>query len=116
MFCARLDMEVCLLDDISPLWVARPTLCFNLFQQLLNLQNAKHIAQVGGANNTVSEVDLVPEAPSETNPYLNCFKPVETVLRTETEAVRVADQSKARAWKISNPTQINSISGEIFRN
>ena len=70
--------------------------------------------QVAGPENTVTEIDLVPEPPSETNPYLNCFKPVETVLQTETQAVRVADQSKARSWKISNPSQINSISGEHF--
>mmetsp|Transcript_83846 Transcript_83846/g.237063 ORF Transcript_83846/g.237063 Transcript_83846/m.237063 type:complete len:532 (-) Transcript_83846:243-1838(-) len=68
--------------------------------------------EVAGATNNVSEVDVVTEPPSAANPYLNCFKPVETVLKTEKEAVRVADANKARSWKISNPSVVNAISGK----
>jgi primary-amine oxidase len=74
--------------------------------------DAPCMVQVAGATNNVSEVDVVTEPPSAANPYLNCFKPVETVLKTEKEAVRVADANKARSWKISNPSVVNAISGK----
>jgi len=34
------------------------------------------------------------------------------VLKTESEAMRVADANKARSWKISNPSVVNEISGK----
>ena len=46
--------------------------------------------EVAGAANSVSEVDMVTEPPSPSNPYMNCFRPVETVLKTESEGMRVA--------------------------
>lgn len=57
---------------------------------------------VGSSKNTVSEVDVVAEPPSETNPYGNAFGAVETVLMNEKEAIRLYDANKARTWKISN--------------
>lgn len=62
---------------------------------------------VDGHLNTVSEVDVVPlEYDPVTNPYGNGFAVKETVLQTEKTAVRVADPSKARCWKISNASGI----------
>ncbi|CAB9499629.1 Copper amine oxidase 1 [Seminavis robusta] len=58
---------------------------------------------VDGDKNTVSEIDVVPHTPGmEGNPYGNVFGPVETVLKTEAEAVRLYDANKARVWKVSN--------------
>jgi primary-amine oxidase len=57
---------------------------------------------VDGKKNTVSEIDVVPEPLGDNNPYGNAFGPVETILTTEKEAIRIADPSKARAWKVSN--------------
>lgn len=66
---------------------------------------------VDGVKNTVSEVDVVshPDKTQE-NPYGNIFGPVETVLKTEGEAVRMHDVSKARTWKIVNAEgKVNAI-------
>jgi primary-amine oxidase len=57
---------------------------------------------VDSHKNTVSEVDLVAEAPSPANPYGNAFNVKETVLETEQDGQRLCDSTKARAWKISN--------------
>ena len=53
---------------------------------------------VDGERNTVSEVDVLPER----SPLGNAFRAHETVLKTEKDAVRVCDSSKARCWKVSN--------------
>eukprot|EP00282_Hemiselmis_andersenii_P036548 CAMPEP_0169427548 /NCGR_PEP_ID=MMETSP1042-20121227/835_1 /TAXON_ID=464988 /ORGANISM="Hemiselmis andersenii, Strain CCMP1180" /LENGTH=660 /DNA_ID=CAMNT_0009537625 /DNA_START=22 /DNA_END=2005 /DNA_ORIENTATION=- len=68
--------------------------------------------EVAGASNTVSEIDIITEPMSPSNPYGNCFKPQETTLRTEKEGIRTGDPMKARHWKISNPSILNSISGK----
>ena len=67
-----------------------------------------------GTKNTVSEVDVVSHPDkSIPNPYGNVFGPKETILRTEQEAVRVHDASKARYWKISNAEgKVNDITGK----
>jgi len=69
---------------------------------------------VDGTKNTVSEVDVVPLPPSPaSNPYGNAFKAVETVLRTEHDAVRTCDATRARTWKIANAEgKTNPITGK----
>jgi primary-amine oxidase len=68
---------------------------------------------VDGHENTVSEVDVVSQPPDPvTNPYGNAFAAVETLLETEQSAIRTADPSKARAWKISSSHQKNPINGK----
>jgi primary-amine oxidase len=58
---------------------------------------------VDGQQNTVSEIDVVSQPPHpKTNPYGNAFGPVESTLETEQTAIRTADPSRARYWKISN--------------
>jgi primary-amine oxidase len=59
---------------------------------------AKLDMAVDGAINTVSEVDVVPQA----SPYGNAFVAIETPLRREQDAVRTCDMTRARAWKIAN--------------
>lgn len=66
-----------------------------------------------GQKNTVSEIDVLPEPVSERNPYGNAFGAVETVLKSESEGVRMYDATKARAWKISNAEgKVNPITGK----
>ena len=68
---------------------------------------------VDGDENTVSEVDVVSKPmDSIQNPYGNVFEPVETTLVSESNAIRTADQTKARTWKISNATKKNKVNGK----
>jgi primary-amine oxidase len=68
---------------------------------------------VDGVKNTVSEIDILPEPVSERNPYGNAFGAVSTVLKNESEGVRIYDSTKARAWKISNAEgKVNAITGK----
>jgi primary-amine oxidase len=70
-------------------------------------------AAVDGLDNVVSEVDVVPRPRHpETNPYGNVFGPVQTRLETEAEAIRVADPSKARFWKVQSSSRKNPVNGK----
>ena len=68
---------------------------------------------VDGVDNVVSEVDVVPVPLDPVkNPWGNAFLPVETILESEQKAIRIADASKARVWKIANATKKNPINGK----
>ena len=68
---------------------------------------------VDGYENVVSEVDVVP-VPLDPikNPWGNAFVPVETILETEQAAIRTADATKARVWKVAHATKKNRINGK----
>jgi primary-amine oxidase len=58
----------------------------------------------------VAEVDLKAHALDPvTNPAGNAFGPVETVLKTEQEAIRTCNQGTARHWKIKNTGTANGV-------
>lgn len=63
---------------------------------------------VDGPFNSVYEVETeaVPIGPD--NPYGNAFRPRRTLLRTESEAQRLADPRVGRHWLIVNPGVVNS--------
>lgn len=63
----------------------------------------------GGRGILVSEVDILPVPAGEDNVMGNAFKVVETPLLTEHQAQRVNDASKARSWKISNPSVLHPV-------
>lgn len=68
---------------------------------------------VDGVDNIVSEVDVLPVPLDPVkNPWGNSFLPVETVLESELKAIRIADSTKARVWKIANATKKNPINGK----
>jgi primary-amine oxidase len=68
---------------------------------------------VDGMENTVTEIDVVVQPPDPiTNPFGNAFGPVVTTLESEKKAIRTADPSRARAWKVSNATKTNAINGK----
>ena len=72
--------------------------------------------QVDGIDNVVDEVDLltgcVGKASGVGDPFANAFGPVKTRLGTERAATRTCDQTKARTWRVSNPSVINPITNE----
>jgi primary-amine oxidase len=68
---------------------------------------------VDGPNNSVYEVDSVPEPPGPDNPHFNAWVTKPTLLATEGEAARDADFSTARFWKISNPSVHNELGEEV---
>lgn len=66
---------------------------------------------VDGHANSVSEVDVVcADLDPVKNPYGNVFSVVETALESEKKAIRTADMTKARTWKISNASgKVNGV-------
>lgn len=70
--------------------------------------NVRMDMSVDGANNSVYEVDIVPEA-EQHNPYGNAFYARSTLLPTEQAAQRVIDPMKGRYWKIVNPSKTNAM-------
>ena len=63
---------------------------------------------VDGPNNSVYEVDIIPEE-DEYNPYGNAFYAQSTILPTEKTAQRTIDPIKGRYWKIVNPSKTNAM-------
>ncbi len=62
-----------------------------------------------GGGNRVEEEEVVRVPISEENPRGNAFSRKRTVLATESEAARTADNSKGRIWRISNPDSLNHV-------
>ena len=58
---------------------------------------------VDGPVNEVQEVDVVPLAAGDANPWANGFAPEVTPLGAEREARRLADAARSRTWRIVNP-------------
>ncbi|HWF72066.1 MAG TPA: tyramine oxidase, partial [Solirubrobacteraceae bacterium] len=71
--------------------------------------NVRLDMMVDGPNNSVVEVDseAVPMGPE--NPWGNAFTAVEKVLEREGESGRMVDPSRARYWKIVNPSVANGL-------
>ena len=63
--------------------------------------------EVDGPDNTVVECDTIAPPPGPENPYGNAFYVEETVLASETKAVRDTDFDRMRSWKITNPGSTN---------
>jgi len=68
---------------------------------------------VDGNVNAVEEVDAVRVPVSPDNPWGNAFRAQKTRLTRESEAIRVADNRKARIWHITNPTKQNSLGHNV---
>ncbi|EKU99059.1 Cu2+-containing amine oxidase [Leptolyngbya sp. PCC 7375] len=70
--------------------------------------NVRMDMSVDGPNNSVYEVDIVPEE-DEHNPYGNAFYAQSTLLSSEQGAQRTIDPMKGRYWKIVNPAKTNAM-------
>jgi primary-amine oxidase len=64
---------------------------------------------VDGPNNSVYEVNTVPETEGEHNLWGNAFYAVSTRLELESEAKRNIDPNTARYWKIVNESEKNEM-------
>ncbi len=70
--------------------------------------NVRMDMTVDGVENSVYEVDIVPED-DENNPYGNAFYAKSTLLPTEQAAQRLIDPMKGRYWKVVNPSKTNAM-------
>ncbi len=68
---------------------------------------------VDGLTNTVEEVDAVGVPMGPDNRWGNAFRPQKTKLTHELEAMRTADNLKARVWHITNPTKQNRLGQNV---
>ncbi|HEX2321430.1 MAG TPA: primary-amine oxidase [Streptosporangiaceae bacterium] len=64
---------------------------------------------VDGAANSVYEVETEAVPDGSDNPYGNAFRPRRTLLRTESEAQRLAEPRVARHWLVVNPGIVNGL-------
>jgi primary-amine oxidase len=71
--------------------------------------NVRMDMMIDGPNNSVYEVDIVPEENDELNPYGNAFYAKSTLLSTELAAQREINTVTARNWKIVNPSKTNAV-------
>ncbi|HYB88114.1 MAG TPA: primary-amine oxidase [Streptosporangiaceae bacterium] len=63
---------------------------------------------VDGAGNSVYEVETEPVPTGPGNPYGNAFRTRRTLLRTESQAQRLADPLTSRHWLVVNPGVTNA--------
>ncbi|QRI76436.1 MULTISPECIES: primary-amine oxidase [Rhodococcus] len=78
-----------------------------------HLFSARLDMAVDGNVNTVEEVDAVPEPTGPDNPWGNAFRCRKTTLTTEADGQRLADNTKARVWHITNPTKQNRLGRNV---
>lgn len=88
----------------------------------LNAQIHQHFFQIrldfavdddnGGKDLVLTEMNMVPMAEGPENPYNVGFTANETLIRTEQEAIRMANVETSRYWKIKNLNSINPLTGK----
>jgi primary-amine oxidase len=69
--------------------------------------NVRLDLDLDGVNNTVYQVDVVPDEPGAANPFGNAFYAKATPLATEKQARANLNLETARTWKIVNPNVKN---------
>jgi primary-amine oxidase len=62
-----------------------------------------------GVANTVQQVDVLADEPSDANPYENAFRARATNLRSEKQSRAHLNLESARTWKIINPSVRNAV-------
>ncbi|OZC87106.1 tyramine oxidase [Rhodococcus sp. 06-412-2C] len=78
-----------------------------------HLFSARLDMEVDGQSNTVTEVDAVPIAMGPNNPWGNAFRAQKTKITSESNGQRMADNSKARVWHITNPEKQNRLGQDV---
>lgn len=78
-----------------------------------HLFSARLDMEVDGQSNVVEEVDAVAVPMGPENPWGNAFRPQRTRLTRESEAMRTADNLKARVWHITNPEKTNRLGQNV---
>jgi primary-amine oxidase len=67
-----------------------------------HLFNVRLDVEVDGPTNTVYEVESRPDAPGDTNPWLNAFSTHQEALTHEGHARRMVNPATSRYWKVTN--------------
>lgn len=62
-----------------------------------------------GTNNTVQQLDVVPDPITADNPFENAFQCQATTLKTEKQARANLNLETARTWKVINPNVLNAV-------
>jgi primary-amine oxidase len=75
--------------------------------------NVRMDMAVDGPDNTVLEVDSIPEPDPALNPHSNAWITRETPVTSEAEGARDWEYSTARYWKIVNPGKINELGSPV---
>ncbi|WP_025696771.1 primary-amine oxidase, partial [Paenibacillus durus] len=75
--------------------------------------NVRMDIQIDGNDNSVYEVDVVPEELGEGNPRENAFYAKSTLLETEQKAIRDIKLETARYWKIVNDNVKNELGQSV---
>jgi len=78
-----------------------------------HLFSARLDMEVDGSSNVVTEVDAVPVAMGPENPWGNAFRPSRTTITREADGQRLADNSKARVWHVTNPGKQNRLGQDV---
>jgi primary-amine oxidase len=99
-------------DGVKPRWGAlvAPGLYGPNHQHFFNVRMDMC---VDGPNNSVIEVDSIPEPDPALNPHHNAWITRSTLLESEAAAGRDVDPSTARFWKVINPAVINDRSEPV---
>jgi primary-amine oxidase len=66
-----------------------------------------------GTANTVQQVDVVADEPSDANPYENAFQARAVTLRGEKQARAHLDLRTGRTWKVVNPSVKNAVGDPV---
>jgi primary-amine oxidase len=69
--------------------------------------------EVDGSSNVVTEVDAVSVPMGPENPWGNAFRAAKTKITSEAEGQRLADNSKARVWHVTNPGKQNRLGQDV---
>jgi primary-amine oxidase len=64
---------------------------------------------IDGMNNTVQQVDVLPDALDDSNPEANAFYAQATNLKTEKQALANLNLETGRTWKFTNPSVKNAL-------
>jgi primary-amine oxidase len=78
-----------------------------------HLFSARLDMEVDGSANVVTEVDAVPVPMGPENPWGNAFRARKTKIARESEGQRLADNSKARVWHVTNPDKQNRLGQDV---
>ncbi|MGH9047360.1 MAG: primary-amine oxidase, partial [Acidimicrobiales bacterium] len=74
-----------------------------------HLFNVRLDVEIDGTDNAVYEVNAVPSAPGEGNPWGSAFEADVTLLERELQARRRVDPTQSRTWKIVNHAAQNAL-------
>jgi primary-amine oxidase len=87
----------------------------NLIAKQLYAPNHQHFFNVrldfdlDGMNNSIQQIDVVPEVIDSTNPFENAFYAKYSTMKTEKEACANLNLETARTWKVINPNRLNHV-------